>query len=137
MKSMKLMSLFILGAVAMSFTVLPAAKTNLNCFLTSPEFSSVTWQKDVIDLGEIPQGKPVTVEFEFTNTGKSPVIIASATTSCGCTVADYPKEPILPGKSGKIVASYNAAAKGVFTKNVMVMIQNEDPKTLTLKGTVL
>ena len=63
------------------------------------------------DFGTINQGETVVYEFEFTNNGKSPLVISNATGSCGCTIADYPHEPVLAGKSGKLKAIFNTAGK--------------------------
>ena len=134
MKSVKLIALVMLGAAAMSFTTLE--KTNA-AYQLANNASPVKWKAESVDLGEIPVGKPVTLEFEFTNTSDAPVIVVNAQASCGCTVADYPKEPVLAGKTAKITATYNAATKGAFSKTVTVTIQNEDPKVLTFKGTVI
>jgi Protein of unknown function (DUF1573) len=134
MKLVKLCTLFIVALSFMSFTPINASK---NIVGHSNILSLVKWKTDVIDLGEITQNKPVTIEFEFTNTSDADVIVISAQASCGCTVADYPKQPIGAGKTAKITATYNAAAKGAFTKNVTVTIQNEEAKVLNFKGTVI
>ena len=63
------------------------------------------------DFGTINQGETVVYDFEFTNNGKSPLVISNATGSCGCTIADYPHEPVLAGKSGKLKAIFNTAGK--------------------------
>jgi hypothetical protein len=100
--------------------------------------SAVTWKATTIDLGKIPQGKPVNVEFEFTNPSMTPLIINSVRPNCGCTVANYPKEPIAPGKSGKIVLTYNAAGMGVFTKSTNVSTNaSEGTTVLIIKGEVI
>ena len=52
------------------------------------------------DFGTIAEGPEVTYYFEFTNTGKEPLIIQNVSASCGCTTPDWPKQPILPGKQG-------------------------------------
>jgi outer membrane lipoprotein SlyB len=134
MKLVKLFSFFIIGFSFMSFTTLDCAN---NTATHTNIYSSVKWKTDAVELGEIPLGKPVTIEFEFTNTSNADVIVANAQASCGCTVADYPKTPIAAGKTAKITATFNAAAKGVFTKNVTVTIQNEEAKVLNFKGTVI
>jgi hypothetical protein len=100
--------------------------------------SGMTWKTTNIDLGKIEQGKPVTVEFEFTNPSMVPLIISSVRPNCGCTVADYPKEPVAPGKSGKIVVTYNAASSGSFTKSTMVNSNASEGNTsLIIKGEVV
>jgi len=99
--------------------------------------SGVVWKSEVVDLGKIPLGKPVSVEFEFTNKGKDAVIIKSVTTSCGCTVADYSKKPILSDEKSIIKATYNAGNVGAFTKAITVNFENEETKVLNIKGTVV
>ncbi len=97
--------------------------------------ASMTWKTTTVDLGQIEQGKPVTVEFEFTNPSMVPLIISSVRPNCGCTVADYPKEPVAPGKSGKIVVTFNAAGSGAFTKSTTVTSNASEGQTsLILKG---
>ncbi|MDR7371209.1 DUF1573 domain-containing protein [Flavobacterium aquidurense] len=100
--------------------------------------STIAWKTETVDVGEIPQGTPKAIVYEFKNTGKTAIVITNVQGSCGCTATDYTKEPILPGKMGKITATYNAANKGAFTKTVTVTTNAETtPKILTLKGTVI
>lgn len=134
MKSVKLIALFACGACFMSFTTLPVKNMITN---VAAKVTFVKWKTESADLGKIPQGKPATITFEFTNTGKDVVIISNVQASCGCTVADYPKEPIAAGKTAKVTATYNAAAMGDFNKTLTVNIVNEEPKVLTFKGTVI
>lgn len=89
-------------------------------------------------FGKIPQNKPVTTEFTFTNTSDKPLVIEVATAECGCTTPDYPKTPIMKGKSGVIKVTYNAANMGSFTKNVTVKFANiASPVILTIEGEVV
>jgi Protein of unknown function (DUF1573) len=137
---MKLVKLFTLLAVVFSFMSFKTAEcinTNAAYQVSTNIYSAIKWKTDAIDLGNITQNKPVTIEFEFTNTSDTEIIVANAQASCGCTVADYTKTPIEAGKTSKITATFNAAAKGVFTKNITVTIQNEEPKVLSFKGTVI
>lgn len=97
----------------------------------------IKWKSESIDVGNIPQGKPKIIRFEFTNTSSKPIIIQNVAPSCGCTTADYTKTPIQPGKKGFVEASYNAAAAGPFMKTVNVTTsESKTPKTLSFKGTV-
>ena len=118
----------------MSFTALPTFnKVNVE-IATSP----IAWKSEIIDLGEIPQGTPKAMDFEFKNTGKIAVLITNVHGSCGCTATDYTKTEIATGKSGKVTATFNAANKGAFTKTVTVTTNAETaPKVLTFKGTVI
>lgn len=68
--------------------------------------------KDTLhDFGVVHEGEAVTYEFEFTNNGKSPLLITSASGSCGCTVPDYPHEAIPPGKATILKVTFNSAGK--------------------------
>jgi hypothetical protein len=63
------------------------------------------------DFGPIHQGEVVQHEFTFTNNGKTPLIISSAIGSCGCTVPDYPHDPVQPGQSAVMKVTFNSAGK--------------------------
>ncbi len=68
--------------------------------------------KDTVhDFGAMHEDEVVQYEFAFTNTGKSPLIITSAAGSCGCTIPDYPHDPLAPGLSSVIKVSFNSAGK--------------------------
>jgi hypothetical protein len=96
------------------------------------------WAETTFDFGKIPQGKPVTHEFKFTNTGKVPLVLSSVNASCGCTTPEWTKEPIAPGKSGSVKATFNAAGAGAFSKTVTVNANVEGGAIyLTIKGEVL
>lgn len=99
--------------------------------------AEISWEKSVVDFGDIEQGKPVTAEFHFENTGDVPLIISNARGSCGCTGVTWPKEPIPPGGKGMIPATYNAAAMGAFNKSVTVTANTpEGVSRLMIKGVV-
>jgi hypothetical protein len=120
-----------MNTIKMSFLAL---SLGLMSFAT---ISAISWKSESIDVGEIPQGKPKAIVFEFKNTGTSDVVITNAQGSCGCTATDYTKTPIKSGNSGTITATYNAANAGAFTKTVTVTTNAETtPKVLTLKGIV-
>ena len=96
------------------------------------------WEKTTHNFGKIAQGKPVTIDFTFTNDGKTPLVISNVRGSCGCTVTKYTKEPIAPGKTGFVKATFNAAAMGAFTKSVRVTANVEGGnETLFIKGEVI
>ena len=100
--------------------------------------SPVSWKSETIDVGQIPVGTPKAVVFEFKNTGTTAIIITNVKASCGCTATDYTKTPIQPGQTAKVTATYNAAAKGAFAKNVTVTTNAEaTPKVLSIKGIVI
>jgi hypothetical protein len=93
---------------------------------------------ETIDLGKIPQGVPAVSTFVVTNIGKTDLIIESANPTCGCTVGDYTKAPIPPGKTGTITATFNAAALGPINKHMNVKFAGaEDTKSIGFTGEVL
>ncbi len=90
------------------------------------------------DFGKIPQGKPVTTQFVFTNIGEQPLILTSVQPTCGCTVAEYTKVPVKKGEKGTITITYNAAAVGGFTKAIVVTSNAATPqKNLVISGEVV
>jgi len=90
------------------------------------------------DFGKIPQGKPVSTQFSFTNIGEEPLILTSVQPTCGCTVADYTKTPVKKGDKGVINITYNAAAAGGFTKAIVVTSNAATPqKNLVISGEVV
>jgi Protein of unknown function (DUF1573). len=103
---------------------------------TTLKAENMSFKAEVHDFGTIPEGPAAEHEFVFTNTGKEPINIESVHASCGCTTPSYSKEPILPGKAGKIKASYNTVGRpNSFTKTITVT-SNAGTKVLTITGNV-
>ena len=96
----------------------------------------ITYTKNEADLGEVAEGTKVKHSFEFQNTGNEPLFIYDAQGSCGCTIPNYPKEPIAPGQKGKIDIEFDSNGRpGSNTKTVTVHA-NTTPETTTLTFTV-
>lgn len=131
MKITSFFSLF-LAVTLIGFSV------DLNAQDAAKPVSGLAWTSTTIDFGKIEQGKPVSAEFEFQNPTMVPLIISSVRPTCGCTIADYPKEPVQPGKSGKIAVTFNAASSGMFTKSIIVTSNAQEGNTaLVIKGEVV
>lgn len=101
------------------------------------------FSETIHDFGTIPEGPQATYYFEFTNEGNEPLLIQDATASCGCTKPEVPRQPILPGKSGKIKVTYNTQGRvGPFNKEIFIQsnaVNNGEGKErfeLFIKGTV-
>lgn len=110
------------GAMAQKTMVDDFAKFNVNKY----------------DFGKIKQNVPATYTFEITNKSNKPLVIENAHATCGCTVPEYQKDPILPGKTAKIKVQYNAANGGHFDKTVYVKLAGVDEeKALAITGEVL
>jgi len=89
------------------------------------------------DFGKITQNGNGKFSFNFTNTGKEPLIIQNVRSSCGCTVASRPNAPILPGESSKISVKYDTRRLGVFHKNITVTSNADNASVvLYIKGEV-
>jgi len=98
---------------------------------------SFTEKDNKYEFGTVPQGTPVTHVFAFKNTGKEPLVLSSVTSTCGCTIPEWPKEPIVPGASASIKVTYNAANTGDFTKPITVISNAAtSPVVLTIHGFV-
>ena len=101
----------------------------------------MTFEEEEYTFGEVIMGEKVKHIFEFTNTGKSNLIIHSVKATCGCTVPkNWPKKPIAPGETGKIEVVYDSAigGGGKKSKRVSIVANTNPPQTyLYLKGNVL
>ena len=84
--------------------------------------ADIKFEKTSHNFGTFQESEKVTCTFKFTNTGDNLLVIHQAIASCGCTVPQYPKEPIKPGESGEIVVTYNGAGKfpGHFRKSITI-----------------
>jgi len=103
---------------------------------TNPD-TKVKFVKETVDFGKTELNKPVTADFEFTNISKEPILIEAARASCGCTTPKWTQEPILPGKKGKVTATYSANGVGQQNKTIWVKFRGVDQdKELHLTGTV-
>ena len=100
--------------------------------------SSIEWIKTEHNFGKIEKDIPVTAAFEFKNPSMVPLVIISVEPQCGCTVADYPKEPVTYGKKGVVSISFDARNSGYFQKSIIVTTNSEQGSaTLVIKGEVV
>lgn len=86
--------------------------------------AEITFEKSTFDFGDIKQGQVVTATFKFKNTGKAPLILSNVATTCGCTVPAWPKDPLAPGKSAEITATFNSAGKSGQQNKVITVFSN-------------
>ena len=97
---------------------------------------------DVHDFKVVKEGDIVKYDFVFVNEGKDPLVIQSAAGTCGCTIPEWPKEPILGGKKGKIGVSFNSRGQqtGVFTKDIYIQsnaVTKAERYKLQIKGLIV
>ncbi len=136
---MKNLLAFCFFSLICNFTVLQAQQalkvSNSAEKAVAPEIS---WDHTTYDFGEIPQSVPAEASFTLTNTSDQPLLLKEVKPTCGCTVAAYDQNPILPGESTTIKTTYNAKKAGVFQKTIKVLTnQSEKHIPLKLKGTVV
>lgn len=94
--------------------------------------AEIKFEETMHNFGDIHQGDVVNYIFKFKNTGKAPLIISNVLTQCGCTVPEWPKEPILPGKKGEIKATFNSAGKSGAQNKVVTIQSNASNATSTV-----
>jgi hypothetical protein len=89
------------------------------------------------NFGKIPQGKPVTHNFEVVNSGKDSLHIVNVQASCGCTTPEWDREKIqAPGEKTTIKVGYNAASEGPFNKTITITYNGTQTKQMIIKGEV-
>jgi hypothetical protein len=132
-------NLFLLSFWIILFSLsLKAQENNSQASLPdNPNAPEITFDKLVHDYGNIRQNSDGSCEFEFTNTGKEPLILSNVRSTCGCTVPSWPKEPILPGQKEKIKIQYNTGRIGPINKSVTVTSNAKNSMVvLFIKGNV-
>lgn len=93
----------------------------------------LTFEEMEHDFGKIIEGESVSYNFKFKNTGKTDLVIADVSTSCGCTVPSYPKTAIRPGDEGVLKIAFNSQGRrGFQTKNIVV-VANTQPNITNLR----
>jgi hypothetical protein len=117
------------------------AATALNAQTAIEKGPKISFSKEVHDYGNIKYDGDPNCSFEFTNTGDEPLIISNAKGSCGCTVPEWPKEPIAPGASASIKVKYDTNRPGAINKSVTITSNAVNVEggivTVRIKGEVM
>ena len=92
----------------------------------------ISFDKMEHNFGNVLQGEVVSYSFHFTNTGGAPLLISNVSTSCGCTVGDFSREPIMPGKDGYVKATYDSKGHRGFQNRTLTVITNTNPNQTKL-----
>lgn len=129
-------------------TSLSTSADQANATTTTPQApdgptTTMQFDSELHDFGTIADGDKVTHTFVFTNTGDKPLVVSNAKGSCGCTVPNWDKDPVMPGETGELTIQYDSKNKGsvdgkVDTKFVTVTA-NTVPSTqrLTIRANVV
>jgi hypothetical protein len=137
----KLVFSFAILACSLSAAIAQEKKQEFNTNAPAAAASALTpdnvaFGSDNFDFGTIEEGPSADHVFTFTNTGKEPLIIQRVQPSCGCTTPDWTKEPIAPGKTGMIKASYGTQGRPGHFEKTMTVFTNAGTKMVSFKGTV-
>ncbi|MBI5540935.1 MAG: DUF1573 domain-containing protein [Bacteroidia bacterium] len=141
---MKIINLLIISSIVMLFACNSSNDNTVNSDLINnpitasgnngdtsllPKFK---WNEQVHDFGVIIQGEKVAYTYNFTNVGKSNLIISSVHASCGCTVPKYDTDPIAPGKTGKIEVVFDSSDRNGMQNKTLTVLANTQPNTVEL-----
>jgi len=125
-----LMVLFLIAGVTVSQAQNATKKTDETT-------QQLKFKSTYYDFGDIFKGEKGTYVFKFKNNGKEPLLLSKPQSSCGCTVASWPKAPIMPGDSSEIKVTYNTSFEGSFNKTVVVNSNSKKPVVLHIRGRVV
>ena len=95
----------------------------------------MSFDKELHDFGRITQGESISYSFPFRNSGNADLVISGCSATCGCTVADYPRGRIAPGKEGYVTVSFNSKGKVGQQYQEVTVNSNAQPSRNVLKIT--
>jgi len=100
--------------------------------LSDKKLPEISFEQKNFDFGVLIEGEKVEHTFKFKNTGSKDLIITKVSTTCGCTVADYPQDPIPPGGNGKIEVVFNSEGKHGYQHKMIRILANTQPNLTEL-----
>ncbi len=100
---------------------------------SSKNLPEIKFEEELFDFGKITQGEKVNHAFSFKNIGSKSLIITGASGSCGCTVPEWPKEPINPGQSSKINVVFSSEGKSGIQEKTITVVTNCEPATRIIR----
>jgi hypothetical protein len=101
----------------------------------SQKLASIEYDVMEHDFGKVREGETVSYSFEFTNTGDNDLFVKEVRPSCGCTAADYSKEPIASGKKGFVKVSFDTSGRPGMQEKTVTVICNTDPPSKIISFT--
>ena len=116
-------------------TATAAQNTTVANLGSNTDFPVLSFETSDFDFGTINEGDIVDHTFKFTNTGNTPLIISKATATCGCTVPEWPKEPIAVGATGVIRVKFDSKNKKNLQTKYVSINANTKPEVTRLKIT--
>jgi len=134
MKSIFFTLALVAAATTATFAQTAPTATPAKASTLTPE--NIQFVSDNHDFGTVAEGAAADYVFQFKNTGKEPLVISRVQPSCGCTIPDWSKDPVLPGKTGFVKASYGTQGRPGHFEKSMTVFSNAGNKMVTFKGTV-
>lgn len=134
--------IFFCGVIAAGCSSTEGKPAKLDAVMKdSSQYTTIEWLDSSIDFGTAKMGEMVNIVFRCRNTGNKPLYLYEVRPGCGCTLADYTKTPIAPGKEGEITARFDTKKShpGVVNKTVYFSANNSNEVSSYLKfsGTIL
>ena len=121
----KILAGFLVASIAV--VLVPAChldhpETSAAALADTARYTNILWLDSASrNYGTIPEGQKLDVAFRFRNSGSTPLVIGQVRPSCGCTIAEQPREPIAPGAEGQIKATFNSEGRsGINHKTLFV-----------------
>ena len=102
---------------------------------TNEKMPKIVFDEELHDFGRLSAGENISYSFHFRNTGDADLVISSASATCGCTVADYPKGRIAPGEEGYVTVTFKSAGKSGQQFQEVIVVTNAQPSRVRLKIT--
>jgi hypothetical protein len=104
-----------------------------------PRQAAMSFTSDMHDFGKVYEGETVSYAFKFKNSGNADLVIANVSSSCGCTVTDYPEDAVKPGAEKSINVTFKSEGKRGFQQKTVTVMANTIPNTrvLTIKAQVV
>ncbi|RZK98075.1 MAG: DUF1573 domain-containing protein [Hymenobacter sp.] len=132
------MNKMLLLALGLAFAGSYTAQAQTTAAPAKTAGAQIKFSEEKYDFGSIKQGDVVDHVFKFKNTGTQPLVISNVQASCGCTIPDWTKEPVAPGKMGMISAKFNSAGKMGMQTKVLTIESNAaaGAATVSLVGEV-
>ena len=130
-----------MSVVACNQKTSESQKLDTNAIETDQNYNkepAISFNNKIWDFGTITDGEVVEHTFRFTNTGTKDLVISSASASCGCTIPEWPKEPIAPGEKGEIKVEFNSnGKKDMVTKDITILANTNPVKTILFNSTII
>ncbi len=132
-------NVFLFAIMLFATTLLTAQNASSQTQETDEQKAHIDFESTLHDFGQIVVNSNASCEFKFTNTGKEPLILSNVKASCGCTVPEWTKEPVLPGEEGVIKVRYTTVTRPNVINKAVIVYSNADNKQviLRIKGEVV